>query len=77
MERDYKNEKVYWLEGFEGPCKGGTFFRSRISKDVEDFEKKFGQRIVGIKLDEDYESGKASFNVEFILEAKEGDTDGD
>ena len=37
---------------------------------LEDFENRFKAKIVGIKLDEDYESGKASFNVEFILESK-------
>ena len=63
--------KIFWLEGFSGKVKGGAYFRSRISKDVEEFEDKFNCNIVGIRLDKDYESGKASLNVEFITEHKE------
>tara|TARA_X000001388_G_scaffold70361_1_gene59446 strand:- start:2068 stop:2319 length:252 start_codon:yes stop_codon:yes gene_type:complete len=79
-----KNNKIFWLEGFEGKVRGGAYFRSRISKDVEEFEEKFECNIVGIRLDKDYESGKASWNVEFLTEHKEtgnkpfrvkGDTD--
>ena len=71
---DIKKERIYWLEGFEGPVKGGAYFRSRISKDVEEFEKKFDSKIVGIKLDTDYETGRASFNVEFLTEHVENKT---
>tara|TARA_Y100000401_G_C8244503_1_gene184806 strand:+ start:394 stop:660 length:267 start_codon:yes stop_codon:yes gene_type:complete len=66
-----KNNKIFWLEGFEGKVRGGAYFRSRISKDVEEFEEKFDCNIVGIRLDTDYESGKASWNVEFLTEHKE------
>ena len=71
---DIKKERIYWLEGFEGGVKGGAYFRSRISKDVEEFEERFDCKIVGIKLDTDYETDKASFNVEFLTEHVEGKT---
>jgi|TARA_Y100000034_G_scaffold56958_1_gene69668 hypothetical protein len=60
--------KFFWLDGFEGKAKGGAYYRSRMALDVNDFETKFDKRVVGIKLEPDLESGKPSWNVEFILE---------
>ena len=60
-------DRIYWLEGFEGPCKSGTFYRSSTGKDIEEFEEKFDREVVAIKLDTKYETGKASYNIEFIL----------
>ena len=59
--------RIYWLEGFEGPCKGGFFYRSSTGKDIESFEEKFDREIVAVKLDTKYETGKASYNIEFIV----------
>jgi hypothetical protein len=63
--------KTFWLDGFEGKAKGGAYYRSRMALDVNDFETKFDKRVVGIKLEPDLESGKPSWNVEFILEEEE------
>jgi len=60
--------KTFWLDGFEGKAKGGAYYRSRMALDINDFETKFNKRIVGIVLEEDYESAKPSWNVEFILD---------
>ena len=61
------NKREYWLEGYNGPCKGGYFFRSAIAKEIHDFEERTGKHIVAIKL-EKKEGGRPSFNIEFILE---------
>jgi len=50
--------KVFWLDDFEGPAKGGLFYRSKTAIDIEEVEQKFGVKVVGIKLEPDYESGK-------------------
>ena len=61
------NEREYWLDGYKGPCKGGYFFRSAIAKEIHEFEERTGKHVVAIKL-EKKESGRPSFNIEFILE---------
>ena len=63
--------KFFWLDGFEGKAKGGAYYRSRMALDIGDFETKFNKRVVGIKLDPDYETGNPSWTVEFILEEKD------
>ena len=56
-------KNTFWLDGWEGKCKSGIYFRSDISKKVEEFENKFkGYKIVGITL------CPGSFNIEFICE---------
>ena len=61
------NEREYWLDGYKGPCKGGYFFRSAIAKEIHEFEERTGRHVVAIKL-EKKESGRPSFNIEFVLE---------
>ena len=65
------NEKIFWLDGFEGKAKGGAYYRSKMAIDVEDFEEKFNVKVVALGLEKDYESGKASWNVNMITEQKE------
>ena len=65
------NEKIFWLDGFEGKAKGGTYYHSKMAIDVEDFEKSFNVKVVALGLEKDYESGKASWNVNMITEQKE------
>ena len=64
------NKKIYWLENWGGKASGGRFTRSRVALDVADFEDKFKVKVVGLGLEEDYESGKPSWNVDFIIEEK-------
>ena len=66
--------KVFWLDGFNGLCKGGVYVRSKIAVELEHFEKKFGRKIVAIGLGED-ESGRPSFNLHLIVEADDSDGD--
>ena len=28
------NEREYWLDGYNGPCKSGFFFRSKFAKEI-------------------------------------------
>ena len=62
------DQREYWLDGYNGPCQSGTFYRSKIHLEIEEFETKFKTKVVAIKLSPDYESGKASWTVEFIRE---------
>ena len=63
-----KDKKIFWLDGFEGKAKGGAFYRSRIHLDIDEFEDKFNKKVVAIGVEPDFETGKASWNVEFITE---------
>ena len=65
------NEKIFWLDGFEGKARGGAYYRSKMAIDVEEFEEKFNVKVVALGLEKDYESGKASWNVNMITEQKE------
>ena len=64
------NEKIFWLDGFEGKAKGGAYYRSKMAIDVEEFEEKFNVKVVALGLEKDYESGNASWNVQMITEQK-------
>ena len=64
-------DREYWLEGFEGPVQTGAFYRSKIHLDINDFETKFNEKVVAIKLSTDYETNKPSWTVEFITELTE------
>ena len=66
-----KGNREYWLDGFEGAAKSGLFYRSKTAIDIEEVEQKFNVKVVGIKLEPDYESGKASWTIEYITEVKE------
>ena len=61
-------DREYWLDGYNGPVQSGAFYRSKIHLDIEEVESKFKTKVVAIKLSPDYESGKASWTVEFIRE---------
>ena len=65
-------KKIFWLDGFEGQAKGGAFYRSKMAIDIEEFEEKFNVKVVGVGLEKDYESNKASWNVEMIMEVDNG-----
>ena len=65
--------REYWLDGFEGACKSGAMYRSRIHLDLDEFESKFDKKVVGIKLETDYETEKPSWTVEFYVEVTEAD----
>ena len=60
-------EKIFWLDGFKGKAKGGAYYRSRVAIDVEEFENKFDAKVVGIGLEKDIETKKASWNVLMIF----------
>ena len=59
-------EKIFWLDGFNGKAKGGAYYRSEAAIDIQDFEEKFGVKVVAIGLEET--NGKASYNVNMITE---------
>ena len=63
-------DRIFWLDGFEGQAKGGAYYRSKMAIDVEEFEEKFNVKVVALGLEKDYESGKASWNVQMITEQK-------
>ena len=68
-----KNERIYWLDEFEGKCEGGLFSRSDISKIITHTEKfKNVGKIVGIKV-KSKENGNPDFTIEFIFTEKEKD----
>ena len=64
-------KKIFWLDGFDGAARGGLHYRSKIAIDIEEVENKFGVKIVAIALEPDYETGKASWTIEFITEVPE------
>ena len=61
-------DKKFWLDGFEGPAKGGLFVRSGIAKEIADYEAKFNVKVVALGFETDYETGKPSWNLELITE---------
>ena len=56
-------DRVYWLDEFEGKAKGGFFFRSEIAKDLKKVTEEHGFNVVGIKVSTD-----GDWTVEFIIE---------
>ena len=64
-------DKIFWLDGFNGAAKGGAYYRSGIAVDIETFEEKFGLKVVGIGVEKDPENNKASWTVNMIVEHKE------
>ena len=64
-------KRVFWLDGFDGAARGGLHYRSRIALDIEEVETKFGVKVVAIGVEPDYESGNASWTIEFITEVSE------
>ena len=69
------NNKIYWLDNYTGKCKTGAYSRSRIHLDIDEFEQKFNEKIVGIRLEYDYDTRRPSYNVEFILAVKDESTE--
>ncbi len=66
MQQD--NVKVFWLDSYKGQAAKPVPYRASIHKDIETFEEKFNTEVVGIALTPDYESGRASFTIEFLTE---------
>ena len=60
-------DKIFWIDGFEGKAKGGLYVRSKIAIELTEYEKKFGVRIVGLGIEKDYDSEKPSWNLELIV----------
>ena len=68
-------DRVYWLDGFNGEARAGAYYRSKTAIDIADFEDKFGKKVVAIGIEKDYETGKPSWNLHMITEHKpEGET---
>lgn len=65
MEQD---KKVFWLDSYQGQTAQPIPYRASIHKDIEKFEEAFGKDVVGIALTPDYESGRASYTIEFLIE---------
>tara|TARA_Y100000817_G_C16772206_1_gene506627 strand:- start:37 stop:279 length:243 start_codon:yes stop_codon:yes gene_type:complete len=62
------NKREYWLDNYKGPTEGGIYFRSAIFVELEEFEKRTGKHIVGIKFKRK-ENGDPSYNIELVVEA--------
>jgi len=56
-------DRIYWLDEFEGKAKGGFFYRSEIAKDLKKVTEEHGFNVVGIKVSTD-----GDWTVEFIIE---------
>tara|TARA_R110002074_G_scaffold109465_7_gene236052 strand:+ start:1435 stop:1656 length:222 start_codon:yes stop_codon:yes gene_type:complete len=68
-------DKIFWLDGFEGKAKGGAYYRSKTAIDIAEFEEKFGKKVVALGMEKDYETGKPSWNLHMITEEQpEGET---
>lgn len=68
-----EQEQVFWLDGFEGQAKGGTYYRSGIAVDIDTFETKFNKKVVAIGISKSYDSDKPSWNVNMITEVTQED----
>ena len=66
------NEREYWLDGYNGPCKSGFYFRSKIAKEIFDIEEKMERHVVAIRLGKK-DNGNADFTIEFIFEMTDKD----
>ena len=66
------NEREYWLDGYNGPCKSGYFFRSKFAKEIFDVEERTGRHVVAIRLGKK-DNGSVDFNIEFIFEMTDED----
>ena len=66
------NEREYWLDGYNGPCRSGFFFRSKFAKEIFDVEERTGRHVVAIRLGKK-DNGSADFNIEFIFEMTDED----
>ena len=67
--------KVFWLDGFNGLCKGGIYIRSTIAVELQQFEKKWDRKIVAIGLERDEFYDRPSLNLHLIVEADDSDGD--
>ena len=56
-------DRIYWLDEFEGKAKGGFFYRSEIAKDLKKVTEEHGFNVVGIKVSTD-----GDWTIEFIIE---------
>ena len=68
-----EGKRQYWLDGFEGVCEGGLYFRSKIAIEISDFEERTERKVVAITVEQEMVSDKPSWNVEFLLEASPKD----
>jgi len=55
---------TFWLDGWEGKCKSGYFFRADIGLKINNFEKEFGKKIVGFTID------REGWQIDFIVECE-------
>jgi len=60
-----KLKDTFWLDGWNGNCSSGFYYRNNIGQSIEEFEKKFKRKVVGITLD------REGWNVEFILQEED------
>ena len=61
------NTRTYWLDGFEGKCKGGLFSRSDICKTILHTEEFTNVgKVVGIKVSKK-DNGNPDYTIEFII----------
>ena len=67
----FDKKRTYWLDGFNGAARSGTYYRSKIAIDIEEFETKFDVKVVAIGIERDNETNGASWTIEFITEMPE------
>ena len=51
-----EGKRQYWLDGFEGVCEGGLYFRSKIAIEISDFEERTERKVVAITVEQEMDS---------------------
>ena len=65
-----KEDRVYWLQGWEGRVIQGGLYRSDIAAVIKLQEQHINGHVVGIKISEK-ESGKDNYTIQFIINTED------
>ena len=65
-----KEDRVYWLQGWEGRVMQGGLYRSDIAAVIKLAEQHINGNVVGIKISEK-KSGKPDYTIQFIVNTGE------
>ena len=61
-----KEDKTFWLQGYEGSCKQGAIYRSDIAAVIKLQEEHINGHVVGIII-RAKESGSPNHSIQFIV----------
>ena len=62
-----KDDKTFWLQGYEGSCKQGAIYRSDIAAVIKLQEEHINGHVVGIII-RAKDLKKSSHNIQFIID---------